>query len=337
MSHFGLPKQKSLNIRCDLVAKSGRRLLSHDLYKIIDDRHDAPSTGLLRAGGRVNMDYVALMGTKGGPAIRPGSSMPTSNLIGLNGQWIVLDCGLGVTRGLVDQGVALKDLSLIIISHLHSDHYLELGPLLHTAWTAGLKTPVQIYGPKGIAAYCTHFMASVQADIDLRIEDEGRPDLRDLVTTHDLDVGAVVDWNGVQVSALRTDHPPLVDCFAISFKTSQTHVVFSGDTAPIAALQDFAQGADLLVHEAMLQSALPALVARVGNGSDKLMAHLLRSHSTAQAAADIATKAGVKRLALSHLIPSDDPSYGLQDWQQAVAGHWTGPLIVGHDGIRIDL
>ena len=125
-------------------------------------------------------------------------------------------------------------------------------------------------------------MASLQADIDLRIEDEGRPDLRDLVTTHDINAGVVVEWNGVQVSALRTDHPPLVDCFALSFKTSNTHVVFSGDTAPMAALQDFAQGADLLVHEAMLQSALPALVARVGNGSDKLMAHLLRSHTARQ-------------------------------------------------------
>ena len=69
-------------------------------------------------------NYVALLGTKGGPAIRPGSSMPTSSLYALNGQKIIVDCGLGVTKGLVDQGMQLKDLSLIIISHLHSDHYL---------------------------------------------------------------------------------------------------------------------------------------------------------------------------------------------------------------------
>ena len=69
-------------------------------------------------------NYVALLGTKGGPAIRPGSSMPTSSLYALNGQKIIVDCGLGVTKGLVDQGMQRKDLSLIIISHLHSDHYL---------------------------------------------------------------------------------------------------------------------------------------------------------------------------------------------------------------------
>ena len=126
-------------------------------------------------------NYIALLGTKGGPSVRPGSSMPTSNLFVLNGQKIVVDCGLGVTRGLIDQGMSLNSLSTIVISHLHSDHYLELGPLIHTAWTAGLKTKVMIYGPEGLATYWDGFLASMKADIDLRIEDEGRPVIRDSV------------------------------------------------------------------------------------------------------------------------------------------------------------
>lgn len=282
-------------------------------------------------------NFVALLGTKGGPAIRPGSSMPTSNLLVLDGKQIVVDCGLGVTKGLVDQGMQLRDLSLIFITHLHSDHYLELGPLLHTAWTAGLKTPVTIFGPLGLADYMSGFLGSMKADIDLRIEDEGRPDLRDLLQVKVIDAGQVYQDGGLTVAAIRTEHPPLIDCFALSFKTEAAHVVFSGDTAPIAALEDFARGADLLVHEAMLKAALPALVARVGNGSDKLMQHLLRSHSCAHDAAKTATAAGVKALALVHLVPSDDPDYGPKDWKAAVAGHWDGPLFIGHDGLKIDL
>ncbi|MEP2030188.1 MAG: MBL fold metallo-hydrolase [Paracoccaceae bacterium] len=285
----------------------------------------------------MSSDYVTLLGTKGGPAIRTGSSMPTSNLICLNGQQFVVDCGLGVTKGLVDQGMLLKDLSHIFVTHMHSDHYLELGPLLHTAWTAGLKSPVDIYGPNGIDVYWSGFLASMKADIDLRIEDEGRPDLRDLVLIHVLDAGRVMTCAGVTVSAIRTEHPPLVDCFALSFRTDRAHVVFSGDTAPIAALEEFARGADVLIHEAMLETALPALMARIGNGSDKLMAHWLRSHTFAHDAAKTATNADVKRLALSHLIPSDDPDYSEQDWQDAVASYWDGPLIIGQDGVRIDL
>lgn len=282
-------------------------------------------------------DFVVLLGTKGGPAIRTGSSMPTANLVCLNGVQLVLDCGLGVTKGLVDQGMQLRDLSLIFISHLHSDHYLELGPLLHTAWTAGLKTPVDVYGPCGLDTYWQAFLASMKADIDLRIADEGRPDLRDLVTIHDIDAGTVMEHAGISVTAMRTQHPPIVDCFAFSFKTANKHIVFSGDTAPIAALAVFARGADLLIHEAMLEPALPALMARVGNGSDKLMAHWLRSHSFAHDAARIATQAGVKHLALSHLIPSDDPEYGPADWAKAVKGAWSGPLTIGTDGVKIDI
>ena len=285
----------------------------------------------------MSANYVALLGTKGGPAIRPGSSMPTSNLFCINGLQMVVDCGLGVTKGLVDQGMQLKDLSVIFISHLHSDHYLELGPLIHTAWTAGLKTPVDIYGPHGIQTYWDHFIASMQADIDLRIADEGRPDLRALVRLHNIDAGHVMQRGGVSVTAMRTVHPPLADCFAFGFKSATTHVVFSGDTAPIAALAEFARGADLLIHEAMLEQALPALTNRVGNGSDKLMVHLLRSHSPASDAAKTAAAAGVKSLALSHLIPSDDPDYGHADWHDAISGHFEGDVIIGTDGIRINL
>ncbi|MEJ6768308.1 MAG: MBL fold metallo-hydrolase [Paracoccaceae bacterium] len=282
-------------------------------------------------------NYVALLGTKGGPSVRPGSSMPTSNLFVMNGQHVVVDCALGVTRGLVDQGMNLKNLSTIFISHLHSDHYLELGPLVHTAWCSGLTTMVDIYGPAGLQDYWDGFVLSMKADIDLRIDDDGRDDLRDFVRVHVIDEGVVLERDGLTISALRTEHPPLIDCFAFSFKTAKHHAVFSGDTAPIKVLEDFARGADLLIHEAMLESALPSLLKRIGNGSDKLMAHWLRSHTFAHDAAKTAAKADVKRLALSHLIPSDDPTYGPKDWQEACAGHWDGELIVGHDGVKIEL
>lgn len=282
-------------------------------------------------------NFVALLGTKGGPAIRTGSSMPTSNLCCFNGRLIVVDCGLGVTRGLVDQGMALKDLSLVIVTHLHSDHYLELGALIHTAWVAGLKTPVDVWGPPGLEAYWHNFAEAMRADIDIRIEDEGRPDVRALVNFHVIETGVFFEEDGLTVSAIRTQHPPLVDCFALSLKTDAHHVVFSGDTAPIREMAAFAQGADLLIHEAMLEAALPALLARVGNGSHKLMEHLRGSHTFAHDAARIASQAKVKALALSHLIPADDPAYDEQHWREAVKDHWSGTLHVGRDGMRIDL
>jgi ribonuclease BN (tRNA processing enzyme) len=281
-------------------------------------------------------DQVTLLGTKGGPAIRHGSPMPTSSLLSLARQWAVIDCGLGVTKGIVDQGLALKDLSLIFVTHLHSDHYLELGPLIHTAWTAGLKTPVRVWGPSGLARYWQGFLQSMAEDIATRIEDEGRPDLSAVVTLHSLTTGPVAEgpWT---VAAIPSIHPPLTDSWSLSFRAGGKHVVFTGDTAPNPALADFAQGADLLVHEVMLAEGLTALLARIGNGDDRLMRHWLRSHSLAEDAARTATAAGVKALALHHLIPSDDPAFGPADWHRAVEPHWSGPLHIGRDGLRIPL
>ncbi len=282
-------------------------------------------------------DFVALLGTKGGPAIRKGSPMPTSSVLALGGQRVVVDCGLGVTRGLVDQGIALKDLGLIFITHLHSDHYLELGPLLHTAWTAGLKTPLRVFGPSGLARYWDGFIASMAEDIDTRIEDEGRPDLRELVGFTVLRAGETVEVEGLTVQAMQSIHPPLVESLSLSFATGAKRIVFSGDTAHNPALVEFARGADLLVHEAMLAEGLDALMKRIGNGDDRLMKHWLRSHTMAADAARVASEAGVKALALHHLIPSDDPAFGPEDWQRAVASHWQGKLHVGRDGLRITL
>jgi ribonuclease BN (tRNA processing enzyme) len=282
-------------------------------------------------------DFVALLGTKGGPAIRHGSPMPTSSLLSLGGQWAVIDCGLGVTRGLVDRGLALKDLNLIFITHLHSDHYLELGPLIHTAWTAGLKTPVRVWGPSGLARYWQGFLLSMQDDIENRIEDEGRPDLASLVRFQTIRPGASVSEGALTVTAQASIHPPLTESWSLSFRGAGKHVVFSGDTAHNPALAGFAGGADLLIHEAMLAEGLEALQTRVGASDDRLMKHWLRAHTLATDAARTATEAGVRALALHHLIPSDDPAFGPEDWQRAVAPHWQGPLHVGRDGLRIDL
>jgi ribonuclease BN (tRNA processing enzyme) len=281
--------------------------------------------------------FVALLGSKGGPAIRKGSPMPTSSVLSLAGQWAVIDCGLGVTHGLVDQGLALKDLSLVFITHLHSDHYLELGPLIHTAWTAGLKTPVRVWGPSGLTRYWQGFLASMAEDIETRIEDEGRPDLAALVSFGVIAADRHITEGPWTVTAQPSLHPPLTESWSLSFRAEGKHVVFSGDTAHNPALADFARSADLLVHEAMLAEGLAALQARIGNGDDRLMKHWLRAHTLAEDAARTAAAAGVKALALHHLIPSDDPAFGPTDWHRACAPHWSGPLHVGQDGLKIDL
>ncbi|SMR82310.1 Ribonuclease BN, tRNA processing enzyme [Aliiroseovarius halocynthiae] len=283
------------------------------------------------------MTEIALLGVKGGPAIRPGSPMPTSHLLQMDGHVVVIDCGLGVSQGVIGQGVALDMIELIVITHLHSDHYLELGPLLHTAWTAGLKRPVMVVGPAGLARYFEGFFASMAEDIDLRIEDEGRPDLRDLIDLRLLAEGDVDTGTSLNISAMRNEHPPIDESYALRVEGAVHSVVFSGDTAAIPSMVDFARDADILVHEAMLTAGVDALCARVGNGDDRLKKHLLRSHTPAAEAGRIANAANVKVLALNHLVPSDDPEFTKEHWLAELEGTFRGTVRIGRDGMVISL
>ncbi|CDX24869.1 putative hydrolase [Mesorhizobium sp. ORS 3324] len=279
-------------------------------------------------------ERLVLLGSKGGPAVRPGGPWPTSSLLEIGGRVIVVDCGLGVTRALTDAGVSLKGLDLVFITHLHSDHVLELGPLLHTAWTAGLATPVIVYGPPGTANCWQHFCRAMEFDVEIRIVDEGRPDIRDLVSVEEFGEGLVLEQRGLMVAALRVDHPPVTDCFALRFERGGRSVVFSADTAFFPPLAEFARDADILVHEAMLEAGVERLVARTGNGA-RLREHLFASHSLAEEAGSIATDAGVKRLVLNHLIPADDPAIDETDWITAVGKTWAGDLTIARDGLVV--
>jgi ribonuclease BN (tRNA processing enzyme) len=282
------------------------------------------------------MNTLTLLGTKGGPAIRPGGPNPTSMLLTLSGRRIVIDCGLGVSRGLVEAGMSLKELDLVFITHLHSDHVLELGPLIHTAWTTGLNHKFIVYGPTGTRAVWAGFLASLAYDIETRIADEGRPDLAGLVEIIEYGPGEVLTDQDLTVTALRVDHPPVTDCFALKFVGSGKIIVFSADTAPFPPLADFARGADLLAHEAMLPEGLDSIVRRTGNGS-RLREHLVASHSFAADAAQIAAQAGVGMLVLNHLIPADDPAFTEAHWRAAVTPVFAGSLVVGLDGLVISL
>lgn len=281
-------------------------------------------------------DVLILLGTKGGPAVRNVYHLPTSSYLSLGSNSIVVDCGIGVTLSLVKAGIDIKILDAIFITHLHSDHLLELGPLIHTAWTGGRSKRLSVFGPEGIDEYWHHFLRSMAFDNRIRVEDEGRTPLEAMVDIHVFGEGHVGSVGDVRVESLQVKHPPVDDCYGLKFSHAEKVVCFSADTAYFEPLTSFAQGADLLVHEAMLGEGVDAIVAATPN-AQRLREHLMASHTLAEDVGRIAAKANVKHLALHHLVPADHPDFSAEDFKRQVRISFDGRITVGRDGLIIAL
>jgi len=279
---------------------------------------------------------LVLLGVRGGPLVTSSAQTPSASLIVFRGVPYVVDAGYGVTLRLLEAGVALRELGHVFVTHHHSDHNLELGPLLYNAWVGGLQREVGVHGPPGLDDLLSAYWLSNRFDIETRIADEGRPDLRTLVQAHEFGPGIVMTSGDVRVTALMNRHPPVSESYALKFELGAKTVVFSGDTAFLPELAAFARGADYLVHEVMYPSAVEALVARRPNAA-RLRESILSHHTSAQDAGRIAALARAKCLVLNHFVPGDDPSLTPRMWQAAAAKHFPGRIVVGSPLLTLPL
>ena len=273
---------------------------------------------------------LILLGTKGGPRVGGERSNPAAAIV-IDGVPYVIDCGQGVTRQLVRAGIAPNTIHNIFITHMHSDHNLELGGLFYSAWSAGLSAPVMVYGPPMIDDMMRAFLDYMKVDIDIRIGDEGKPDPRKLLRTQVIDHDGVVLQNAqVKVTAVRNIHPPIEQSYALRFDTHDRSIVISGDTNRSDAVIALAKGADVLVHEVLYVPGVDALARRVPNATT-LREHLLASHCSTEDVGRVAAAAGVKKLVLTHFVPGDDPSITDAMWMEGVRKHYSGEVVVGRD------
>jgi ribonuclease BN (tRNA processing enzyme) len=277
---------------------------------------------------------LILLGTGGGPRPRKASS-GSAQVIVSNGAAYVVDCGDGVARQLVMAEVPLTQLKSVFITHHHSDHNADYGNLLLLAWTAGLRTKVETWGPPPLARMTKLFLEMNAFDIQTRIADEGRVPLAPLIHAHELTkAGVVVQDENVKVTAALVNHPPVTPSFGYRFDAADRSIVISGDTTPTKSMIELAAGADVLVHDALFEAGVDRIVARVPNAT-ALKRSILSHHTTAEDAGRVAKQAGVKKLVLSHLVPPDDPEITEQMWIDAARRQFDGEIVVGRDLLEV--
>ena len=273
---------------------------------------------------------LILLGTKGGPRVGGARANP-ANVVLAGGAPYIVDCGYGVTRQLIAANIRPEQVRTILITHHHSDHTLELGPLLYNIWVGGVHEPLDVWGPPPLRQVIDGFLHSMDYDIAVRIHDEGRVDLRTLVRVHEFEAPAVLfEKGGMRVSATKVHHPPLTHSYAYRFDAPDRSIVLSGDTAVCPQIVAFARGADVLLHEVMHLGGVDRLIAARPSIA-RLRDHLLASHTTTEKVGKVAAQAGVKTLVLNHLVPGDDPSITEEMWTAAARKDFGGTVILGQD------
>src|SRR6266404_4320980 len=269
---------------------------------------------------------IILLGTKGGPTLGTSGRSNPATLLLIKDIPYVIDCGYGVSRQLIKAGVALDRLRYIFITHHHSDHNLEFGPLLYNASVGSQSIRIDAYGPLGLQKLANDFFEYERFDIETRLVDEGGEDPRKTVSVHEFEsAGLVMQNDEVKVTSCRVRHPPITQSYAYRFDAKDRSVVISGDTAYAPELAEFAKGADVLVHEAMYLPAIEKLIQQ-NPGATRLREHLLAAHTSTADVGRIAAQAGVKTLVLSHLVPGDDPSITDEQWTEGARKNFNGRI-----------
>lgn len=263
---------------------------------------------------------VVLLGT-GFPRPDPERAGPATAVV-VGEKVFVVDAGRGVVLRLAAAELPLKSVRAVFLTHLHSDHTAGLPDLFNTSWQFGRSAPFELYGPKGTKKLADAMLKFFAEDIHIRRDlMEKHPGAGATIQTHMVREGVVYQDESVKVTAFEVDHKPVAPAFGYRFDAGGRSVVISGDTRPSENLVRFAQGADVLVHEAILPEYL--------DGVDKPdVANRLKSyHTTPEEAGQIAQRAGVKLLVLTHLVPGKDEDA----FRERAAKHFKGKIVVGRD------
>jgi ribonuclease Z len=238
----------------------------------------------------------------------PDSSHENTHMV-LVGQesTVLIDCASNPILRLKQAGIDFNELTDIILTHFHPDHVSGVPLLLMDMWLMGRSRPLNIYG--------LHYTLDRMEDL---MGFYGWADWPHFfpVAFYRLPAGdmvSVLKNNEFEIHASQVNH--MIPCIGLrlEFKKSGKVLAYSCDTEPCAQMIRLAEKADVLIHEAT---------------------GLIRGHSSASQAGDIASQAEAKTLYLIHYPTGDNPTDNLV--KDAVL-RFNGNVHLAEDFLTLDL
>jgi ribonuclease Z len=332
----------------------------HDTSLDTKDYRVLPSSERIRQHSRPSVAAAATPQAQESPLperfevifLGTGSPLPSPDRCGAGhvvvagDQQVLVDCGWGAARRLIPSGVFPAAIETAVFTHMHTDHITDFPDFLFLRWTGGATKPLRVFGPDGTKDMVDGFLHALRRDIGFRQAHHGdklHPDgikveVTEIPTTTSAERFETI--GGMTFESFEVDHFPVVPAFGYRFGYDGRSLVMSGDTAFCESLLHASEGADLLVCEAM---NVPMLTARAN--ALRVMGRTLQAdlfldvpsyHIPTDAVAKLARDAGVRKVALSHLIPPI-PNEGPQvaEFVAGMSDIYKGPIHVAKDCERI--
>jgi ribonuclease Z len=194
---------------------------------------------------------LTLLGT-GTPIPDPRRAGP-SQLVRVGDDRVLIDCGTGAVRRLVEAGESPRDVHTVLITHMHSDHSIDLGHFLITRWILFNERPLTLVGPPGLREYVDNLLRLLDWDIKIRGFDTRLSDEARRIEVREVGPGEGIERDHWRATPIQVDHYPVEHAYAWRLDADGAALVVSGDTAPYEPLAAAAAGVDVLVHEAWLK------------------------------------------------------------------------------------
>ncbi|MGA7295454.1 MAG: MBL fold metallo-hydrolase [Terriglobales bacterium] len=197
---------------------------------------------------------VVVLGT-GTPAADPERSGPAVAVV-VNNRAYLIDCGPGVVRRAAAAekngfpALKAKELKIVFITHLHSDHTLGYPDLIFSPWVLGRTDPLEAYGPHGLKSMTSHIEKAWVEDVRVRrqgLEQANATGYK--VDVHEIRPGVIYRDANVTVTAFLVKHGIWKEAYGYTFQTKDRKIVLSGDTAPTDTVVTACDGCDVLLHE----------------------------------------------------------------------------------------
>src|SRR3954452_18762373 len=156
---------------------------------------------LLLAASAAAQDPRVILLVTGTPNPGPRRSGPAVAIVSGSNVYIV-DAGPGVVRRAAEASIEMNQITRAFITHLHSDHTTGLPDLIFTPAVTGRTSPLDIYGPPGIAAMTKAILQAWSEDLDVRLNGL-EPSLKEayVVRTHESKPGVILRDSAATVTA----------------------------------------------------------------------------------------------------------------------------------------